>query len=109
MYAVSMKLTAREQHLLRFPPTQTTWLCRSKRNNSAGVSGECGFVNSGLRDRCSLCAQRAVTPARRKLLWPEYIRAAVKAGLPEESYGLPHRPENLLAEKTKAPVKRRRK
>lgn len=99
-------MTNAELHLLRHPPTPDTWVCPAKhRGNDPKDVKTCGMVNSGKRDRCTLCASKK--PRRPVLLWPAYVRAAVKAGI--EPTGKSWWPEKPDPETTEAPVKRGRK
>ena len=78
-------LTAREQQLIEYPPTETTWLCEHVETRP-GILGERtqvkrSYANPGSRATCAFCAKRK--PRNPKLVWPEYQAALAK--LPKEA------------------------
>jgi hypothetical protein len=60
-------LTIRDRQLLKYPPTETTWVCK-----------KCETPLSGTTEKCWLCGAnkplRGVT-----LLYPDYLAACAKA------------------------------
>lgn len=78
-------LTAREQQLIEYPPTETTWLCVHVEGytSSNGERREIkrGYANAGSRRTCGFCAKPK--PRNPKLVWPEYQAALAK--LPKEA------------------------
>jgi hypothetical protein len=76
------KLTKAEKHLLQYPPTPKTWRC-TKKLEREGARTECGMVNSNLRTKtCLYCGGKK--PSKPVLLWPSYLAARQKAGIPLE-------------------------
>ncbi len=58
-------VSVREQSLLMYPPTRTTWICK------------CSLFNSGSMEKCWLCG----LPKTTDLLWPTYEAACKKVGI----------------------------
>ena len=77
------RLTLRDKHLLRYPPTKRTWVC-CKQRTAHFPDGEtkkfaCAAVNSARLTSCWLCGH--VKPKKPQLLWPLYVAACTKAGI----------------------------
>jgi hypothetical protein len=94
------KLTKAELRLLEYPPTESTWRCQAPKPTADNENAVCGMVNSGSLANCWVCM--SVEP--RSLLWPEYQKAAAKAGVPDESLG-----KRWTPEVANVPVKRQRR
>lgn len=60
-----LAVTVREQSVLLYPPTKTTWVC------------ECSMVNSGAMEKCWICGKKKT----KNLLWPVYENACKKVGI----------------------------
>lgn len=73
-------LTAEETHLIRYPPTPSTWLCEhveSVEDEDGNVSTRSRFLrNAGTWDECWMC--REPKPESPRLLWPTYEAASKK-------------------------------
>lgn len=96
--------------MLMYPPTPDTWQCRATFRTGDGVTvRECAMWNSGSRRTCSMCTARK--PRKPKLMWPSYVRAAVKAGIDPELFGKPYYADRPVpdTENPDGPVKRPRK
>src|SRR5688572_9281768 len=96
------RLTLLEKQLLRYPPTEATWLCRAKVEWNMGDS--CGVLNSGSQEKCWLCGEKK--PRAAKLIWPVYLSACEKAGIEP---GTPWRESEVAAKMPAPPRKTRRK
>lgn len=76
-------LTDLEKLLLEYPPTNGTWLCQNVyyvEKNQEVVSIRCKMINSKRYDKCSICGW--VRPEEPEYLWPLYVDACNKVGLP---------------------------
>ena len=76
---MARRLTRVEQRLIHYPPTKGTWVCQAKKPSLDGPKVPCTKVNSGAAEVCWVCGTKP--PAKRKLLWPEYVSACKKAGI----------------------------
>jgi hypothetical protein len=88
--------TKAEEHLLRYPPTEDTWICQAKLvRTEFAAAGEpkhtairCNAPNSRYEtERCWCCARPK--PAKPKRLWPLYLKVCEKHG---HTPGEPWRP-----------------
>ena len=96
------ELKISEELVLRYPPTDTTWVCKG--NVIWRESGTCGTINVGRSDRCICCD--LTKPRKPKLLWPEYLEACKKAGIePGTSWPLPV--EDGESKSARKPTKRK--
>lgn len=83
--AKQKKLTAAQLRLLRYPPTQTTWICPGRYKDSEGEQHNCLAYNTGKRKKCWLCTR--LKPSKPQLVWPDYVTACEIAGIqPGEKY-----------------------
>lgn len=73
------KLTAREQRILKHPPTRQTWVCTTKRTAADATKVECGGLLPGYATRCHYCGGKK--PRKPKMLWPFYEQTCKKAGI----------------------------
>lgn len=73
-------LTPEEKKLLKYPPTETTWICVHTEHYVA-ADGEKRpvlreYANAGSRTTCGFCAEPR--PRNAQLVWPRYQEALAK-------------------------------
>jgi hypothetical protein len=77
------RLNRDEETLLRFPPTEKTWLCQRPRSEvfdtGDGNRGRCDTPNSGRKVNCWLCGGRRSSSTSRPL-WPIYVALCEAVG-----------------------------
>lgn len=68
------RLTQFERKMLEYPPTEKTWICKAKKEDST-----CNMILSGSTPNCLLCGKpQGENPQR---LWPKYVDACAKVGI----------------------------